>query len=345
MAGISSRSWQEDAWLSVNTVKGSQRSEVNNRNVIARSVSDEAISKDEIPRSARNDNGKIKLSRIRRLVLLAIVILFSLQFLRIKVLAGGLTGSVAVLFVRLMDVFAYFESLIASGDFTINALIAVLPIIGIYLIFGRAFCGWVCPMDFLYELVDKIKVRSQKSEVRSQEQRTRSNVSPKIGYVIAGILLVTSGLLNVPFFTNYFSHLTNFFRLITSGVYLALDLPVEPTVMLFSGTVIFSLLLLEYFFPRLWCRALCPVGKTYSLFNKISLLKLKFMEGECSECNLCEQVCYMDVKITPHLNQPGLRDINCIYCGRCVEGCETKGKIIKMKLSILSFRAKRGISS
>jgi ferredoxin-type protein NapH len=269
---------------------------------------------------------KIKLSKLRRFILLGIIILFLFQFLKIKVLVGGLTGSLAVWFVNLIDVFAYLENLVASKDFSTVALIAVLPVIGIYLIFGRAFCGWVCPMDFLVEMVDKI---------RSNRQWAIGNwakkISPKIGYGIAGVLLVVSALVNIPFFTNYISHLTNFFRMLTGGVFLVLDLPVEPSVLVFSTGGIFILLFLEYLFPRLWCRVLCPLGKIYGLFNKISLLKLKFMEGKCHQCIQCEQLCYMNVKIARHIEKPGLRDANCIYCGRCVEACQTRGKLIKMK--------------
>jgi ferredoxin-type protein NapH len=275
---------------------------------------------------------KMPLSKIRRFVLLGIVVLFLLQFAGIKALVGGLTGSVAVWFVKLIDVFAYFESLIASKDFTMTAFWAVLPVIALYLIFGRAFCGWVCPMDFLYEVVDRVKVRSQKSEVRSQKEKNTWWISPKIGYGIAVLLLLTSGALDVPFFANYISHLTNFFRALTGSVFMALNLPVEPVVVAYSLSVIAMLLVLEYVYPRLWCRVLCPVGKTYGLFNKISLLKLKFTEGECGECNLCDQMCYMNVKIARNIDQPGLRDINCIYCGRCVEGCETKGELIKITI-------------
>ncbi|MDI6800739.1 MAG: 4Fe-4S binding protein [Thermodesulfovibrionales bacterium] len=265
---------------------------------------------------------KMPLSKLRRFVLLGIIILFLLQFLKIKVLVGGLSGSLAVWFVKLIDIFAYFESLIASKDFTLTAFLAVLPIIGIYLVFGRAFCGWVCPMDFLFEIVDGFKNWS----------KVKVKASPKIGYVIAAALLITSGLIGVPFFTNYFSHLTNFFRFITGGVFFALDLPFEPSVLAYSGGIIVLLLVVEYIFPRTWCRVLCPVGKTYGLFNKISLIRLKFREGACGECNLCDQVCYMNVKIARHIDRSSLRDTNCIYCGRCAEGCETKGKLVKIKL-------------
>ncbi len=278
-------------------------------------------------RSQRSASTKIKLSRLRRFVMLGVLILFLLQFFRIKFLVGGLTGSLAIWFVNLIDVFAYFESLIASRDFTTTALLSVLPVIAIYLIFGRAFCGWICPMDFLYEIVDRIKGNRRWSTGDRMKR-----ISTKIGYIIAAALLIVSGLMNIPFFTSYISHLTNFFRLLTGSVFFAFKLPVEPIVLAYSGGMIFLLLGLEYFFPRLWCRVLCPVGKTYGLFNKVSLLKLKFMEGECGECNLCDQMCYMNVEIAKNIDQPGLRDINCIYCGRCAEGCETKGRLIKITI-------------
>ncbi len=262
----------------------------------------------------------IKFTILRRGVLFAVLLLFVLQFFRIKVLVGGLSGSLAVWFVKLIDVFAYLESLVASKDFTVKAFLAVIPIIVIYVIFGRAFCGWICPMDFLFEIVNRMR----------HWEKMHKKVSQKTGYIIAGTLLLISFIFSIPVFTNYLSHLTNFFRLLTSGVFLAYDLPVEPVVLYYSIGIIALLIILEYLFPRLWCRVLCPVGKIYGLFNKISLLKLKLVEGECGECNFCEHLCYMDVKITPYLDREGLRDTNCIYCGRCTEGCDVKGKLIKM---------------
>ena len=275
--------------------------------------------------------GLLKLSKLRRFVMLGIMLLFLMQFLKIKVLVGGLTGSLAVWFVRLIDVFAYFESLFASRDFTTRggevtvALVSVLPIIGIYLVFGRAFCGWICPMDFLFEIMDRMRVRIQRKE-------TTFKIPLETGYVFILIFLLASMLSEVPFFTNYLSHLTNLFRFLTGAFFISFALPFSPVVLVYSGGIIMLFLGLEYLKPRLWCRVLCPVGKIYGAFNKISLLSLRFSEGECGECGLCDQVCYMGVKIAQNIDRPGLRDTNCIYCGRCVEGCETKGRLIKMKI-------------
>ncbi len=277
------------------------------------------------PFSKRWMEGLLKLSKLRRFVLLGIMLLFLLQFLKLKVLVGGLTGSLAVWFVRLIDIFAYFESLFASRDFTTTALVSVLPVMGIYLVFGRAFCGWVCPMDFLFEIMDRVRTRVQRKE-------TKFKIPLETGYVFILIFLWASMLSEVPFFTNYLSHLTNLFRFLTGAFFISIALPFNPIVLVYSGGIIVLLLGLEYLKPRLWCRVLCPVGKIYGVFNKISLIRLRFREGECGECAFCDQVCYMGVKIAQNIDKPGLRDTNCIYCGRCVEGCETKGRLIKINI-------------
>lgn len=261
----------------------------------------------------------MKITILRRFVLLTIILLFLLQFLKIKVLIGGLSGSVVMWHINLLDIFAYLETLIASREFSEQAFFSVITLMGLYLIFGRAFCGWVCPMDFLFEIINKAK----------KWQKMKLKISTHIGFAVVIVFLIFSYFTEIPFFTNYLSHLTNFFRMLTSGVFLSLNLPVDKTVFYFSGGIIFLLLGLEYFFPRLWCRVLCPLGKIYGIFNKMSLLRLKLQIGQCWRCNLCEQICYMDVRISS-ANKPLLRDSNCIYCGKCIEGCSEKAKIIKM---------------
>jgi ferredoxin-type protein NapH len=319
MARTSPGSWRREGSSNVNTVNltTAQVSEVKSQELQPGDQESEARTPVASPGRRR-----IRISQARRLVLFGIIVLFMLQFLKVKALVGGLSGSVAIFFVTFIDVFAYLERLLSSRGFTTAAFLAVLPVAGIYLIFGRAFCGWVCPMDFLFGLINKVRPPKLKGQ----------HSSPKIGYGIAAAFLAGSFLIGIPLFTNYISHITNFFRIITGGVFYALGLPFEPTALFFSIGILASLLIFELFFPRLWCRVLCPIGKTYGLFNKVSLLRLTFVKGICRECNLCDQRCYMHVKIASRIDMPSLRDENCIYCGRCMEECETKGRIVKITL-------------
>lgn len=264
----------------------------------------------------------MKLSSMRRLVLGGLMLLYALQFAKVKVLVGGLTGSVALWTVKLLDLYAYAESTAAALDFTLSALIAGLPVLGLYLIFGRAFCGWACPMDFIFSLANRLRP---------------ANVKPlpapeKTGYFLAAGFLIASAAVGIPIFTNYLSHMTNFFRAITGGVFLALDLPVDIAIVYWSGGVIAGLVALELAYPRLWCRALCPMGKTYGLLNKLSAIRLNFTGEPCGQCMRCEEVCYMGVPIARHAEGRQLRHTGCIYCGLCVEGCNTKNKLISISL-------------
>lgn len=266
----------------------------------------------------------LRLPVLRRVVLLLVMVLFSLQFFKVKVLVGGLSGSLAVWFVSLIDVFAWMESLAASREMTGVALIAVFPVVLVYLLVGRAFCGWVCPMDLLFETAGALKIPFRKMT---------ESIPAWPGYAVAGLFLAGSAVAEIPLFTNYVSHLTNFFRVFTGGVFLALDLPVDVTVIYYSGAVVLGLVLFDMLFPRLWCRTLCPVGTVYGLFNKLSLLRLSFSGGVCQGCNHCNQRCYMGVDIAGSVGKGSLRDVNCIYCGRCVEGCAAKGKLVHMKFT------------
>jgi len=106
----------------------------------------------------KNLKGNInKIFKFRHVVMFSIFAVFMLQFLGVKILVGSLTGSVLLYKISLIDLYAFFEVILASKKLTMVLVLSVLPVVVIYLIFGRAFCGWVCPFDFLFKLVDKLK--------------------------------------------------------------------------------------------------------------------------------------------------------------------------------------------
>ncbi len=272
-----------------------------------------------------------RLSRLRRFTLAAVLLLFALQFLGVGLLVGGLSGSSAFWLVRLLDPFAWLESVAGSRHLALTGLLAVLPVALLYLVFGRAFCGWVCPMDWLFAGIDRF--------ARPPGRYPR----PQLGLVLAGLLLGASLLAGLPLFSNYLSHLTNFFRTLSGLALFASGAPVSFSVIGFSLAVILALLLLEILWPRLWCRVLCPVGKTYGLFNRISLLRLGAVPRGCNGCGRCDQVCYMGVDISGRLRKNGtVRDGNCIFCGRCQEACEGEGRVVRLGFASLENPQRKG---
>ena len=72
---------------------------------------------------------------------------------------------------------------------------------------------------------------------------------------------------------------------------------------------------LALFTYRPWCRVLCPLGGIFALFNRGSLLYLKYDAPTCNECNLCRSRCKYDVKMDQSINNASC--IRCLECTSC----------------------------
>ncbi|HYG60572.1 MAG TPA: 4Fe-4S binding protein, partial [Symbiobacteriaceae bacterium] len=69
---------------------------------------------------------------------------------------------------------------------------------------------------------------------------------------------------------------------------------------------------------RAWCRYACPLGGFLGLFNKLTPVRLRRSETACSNCNLCNRICPMDLKIA---NVDAVSDTTCNRCLECVDSC------------------------
>lgn len=75
---------------------------------------------------------------------------------------------------------------------------------------------------------------------------------------------------------------------------------------------------------RPFCRLVCPIGAIYSLFNKVSLLRMEVVREQCKSCNLCQRVCPMNISAYEDPNQA-----ECIRCFECVWNCKPTGLKIR----------------
>ncbi|MCF8031156.1 MAG: 4Fe-4S binding protein, partial [Desulfohalobiaceae bacterium] len=78
-----------------------------------------------------------------------------------------------------------------------------------------------------------------------------------------------------------------------------------------------SLLLLQHFRPRFWCRFLCPAGAVFALTARRPFFR-RTVSDACTDCGLCRKRCPMgaigsDPRRTRHEE--------CIVCQRCVRLC------------------------
>ena len=81
-------------------------------------------------------------------------------------------------------------------------------------------------------------------------------------------------------------------------------------------TILILILVAAILISRFFCRVICPLGAFYSLFSRISLVQLEFVEGNCVECGACVRKCPTGVVPNQEFDSR-----ECIMCLKCVDSC------------------------
>ncbi len=216
------------------------------------------------------------------------------------------------------------DPLLALGNLlnrNLSALIIGAPLflLALSLVFGRSFCGWVCPLGTMLDLVQPLAFwRRKRSSKRSRENGTRNN---RLRYLILALVLGGS-LLSIKLL-GLLDPLIIFSRAVTAAM---LDLLGSRQAFERGGLTYFSLLfiailVLEFWQPRFWCRHLCPQGALLSLVSRFSLLNRR-VSPACSNCGLCKRLCPMDA--IP-LDEHDTDYSDCTFCLECESICPVQG--------------------
>lgn len=190
-------------------------------------------------------------------------------------------------------------------------LIGFLGIIG--LVVGRMTCGWLCPFGFFQEMLYKIKTK---------KFYPRRVFSYSKYVVLIGLTLLVAYWVGEPWFC----------KLCPVGS-LEASVPISlwnPSGDIFTqdGSIIsqlgglfyvkiFILLVLgsfAVFVHQPFCRYACPLGAIWSVFNKLSLFKLKVNSDVCAFFEDCHQGCPMEINVHHDAN-----DGDCIRCLECTK--------------------------
>ncbi|MGA9755510.1 MAG: 4Fe-4S dicluster domain-containing protein, partial [Desulfobaccales bacterium] len=91
-------------------------------------------------------------------------------------------------------------------------------------------------------------------------------------------------------------------------------------------TILILILVSATLISRFFCRVICPLGAFYSLFSRISLVKLEFVAGNCVECGACVKRC--PTGVVPNLE---FDSRECIMCLKCVDACHFRALDFSMR--------------
>ncbi len=193
------------------------------------------------------------------------------------------------------------------GDFVLPSVVVLGVFIAIALLFGRIFCGWMCPFGTLLQCIEKI------SPVKGKLHIPHELKDPEMKYVIlAGFLLLS-------FITNQ----TGFCEFCPAGTIFK---GMTGHIIIISLPVFISVVFIGLFYGRkAWCSYLCPLGAFFGLFSKIQIFGIK-PDGDCVKCLMCNKACPMDILVAEKYIQKGkpINDGDCIKCMNCIDACPRK---------------------
>jgi ferredoxin-type protein NapH len=178
-----------------------------------------------------------------------------------------------------------------------------LGLIGAFV--GRMPCGTLCPFGFFQELLYKLS--SFKIRVPPYLRSFRYAVLVMLVFIVPWITA-----------ENWFSKLCPMGTLTAALPWVAISPDVRSMVrdlfwikvallIFFTGSSIIA--------KRPFCQTACPLGAIYGLFNRISLVRLKWNPATCTHCDKCFEVCPMEIKVYEGENTGHC--IRCLDCTAC----------------------------
>ena len=275
--------------------------------------------------------------RIRKAVRFLIV-----AVLLIALFAGWQTGTLCSVG---YDAIAYscplgaLETIFGSWAFVPRVLICLAVVAIVALVFGKAFCSWVCPVAPLSDLLRGRKAREKDECERTQaahrvlerwsdtnaaqaekHKPIRSRVDGR--HVVLAGSLASAAVCGFPVFCLVcpigltFASAIALYRLIGFN---------EPAI---EVLVFPALLVLELTVFRKWCHRFCPVGALLSLLSRGNrTFKPHVNASMCarhagSSCAACAQACPEHIDPCADLGDRSLAE--CTRCGACVNTCPAK---------------------
>ena len=216
------------------------------------------------------------------------------------------------------------DPLLALGSLlnrNISALIIGAPlfVLALSLVLGRSFCGWVCPLGTLMDLVQPLAFwHRRKTPIKSHAAGRGNN---RLRYLI--LTLVLGGALLSIKLLGLLDPLIIFSRAATAGIVnlLGSRQAFERGGLSYFSLLFIAILLLEAWQPRFWCHHLCPQGALLSLVSRFSLLNRR-VSPACSNCSLCRRACPMNA-IPGDEHDTDYSD--CTFCLECESACPVNG--------------------
>ena len=210
-------------------------------------------------------------------------------------------------------VVSYFQNtvlFVLGKNFMIAFFIPFVVLLVLTYIYGKVWCGWICPLGALQDLLyigrwPKIKDNMLFKLFRTKQVQLVMRCIQIVAFVALLVLLLVK---QMPWYCRI-DPFKALFRLSISGGLM--------------WTLVIILVLSSLLIYRPFCKAICPAGLMLNLMSLIpGAHRIRIDENSCKHCKRCEKKCPMSAIHDDKV------DNTCIHCGECLS---TKCKFIESR--------------
>ncbi len=280
------------------------------------------------------------MQNIRRITQGFFLLLFLFLFVQTESKGNDDLGYPVRLFLD-FDPLIFFTTLLSSHAVAKAFVLSLITVV-LTVFLGRVFCGWVCPLGTLHNLVGSIRRKPPagmyehwfhvKYYILIATLASALFTLQPVGIMDPLSLLIRSFSVSIFPLFNY--TIRSIFDTIYSANPLDVAVATEPlyavmkkTVLTFEqsfynqsvfiGLLFGAILALNFVEKRFWCKYLCPLGALLGIVSRYSFLKLSVSEG-CTSCSECATVCQGNAQ--PHVKDHW-RSSECLVCKNCDDIC------------------------
>lgn len=191
-------------------------------------------------------------------------------------------------------------------------LFIFVAILGIGLLFKKAFCSWLCPVGTLSEALGRL---GRKLFGRTFDLPKGLDLPLRaVKYLLLAFFLWTTWMMGELALRGF----------LYSPFNAAADLRMYLFFARISATaagVLAVLALASMLVRQFWCRYLCPYGALLGLLSLASPLRITRNEATCTGCKACTRACPSRIQV--HAARRVHSD-ECTGCYQCVDACPVK---------------------
>ncbi len=203
-------------------------------------------------------------------------------------------------------------------------LLWALATVILTIVFGRFFCGWVCPFGSIHHFVGFLGNRRIKTAEKIQLNRYRK--AQRVKYFILIVFLFMAAFPSVD--ATLQIGLLDPISLVSRSFNLLLLPIVDKSINFISVSarfyegawlilaVFFVAILLNFVIPRFYCRFICPLGALFAILGRFAIWRIGKNKSECINCKLCEQSCEGGCEPAGKI-----RISECVLCFNCRQDC------------------------